>query len=301
MKRRDAHLVLVSLSALGGGVTGALVPADMLDLASRASGLARILPAAAPPLGDTARLIFIGLSGLGATGLVMLLSPWKQRTRPEHTEDIMTYMASKYTALFRRSARRIERAEDMPATEAEAELAPAVRRIDAHPDAPPRAPLVVSRDLAGEASALMEEEPRGPIVQDITGLAMPRAPEPLPWEAIETEMSRLLETVRFRAVEEAPPGDLPEADTDAEPTITELAARLERGIARRRTAETDASSDLPAASSLPPPPERTAVLAVVSAMASLHAPPVEAGESASQPSDLETALAALRSLTARAC
>ena len=31
------------------------------------------------------------------------------------------------------------------------ELAPFVRRADAHPDAPPRAPLVVSRDLAGEA------------------------------------------------------------------------------------------------------------------------------------------------------
>ncbi|RXR28835.1 hypothetical protein [Sphingobium fluviale] len=287
MKRRNAHLVLVSLAAIGGAGAGALLPVDMLELASSTIGLDRFIPAAAPPLGASARLIIIACAGLGAGGLAALLSPLKTPVAPKDTEDTeMTFIASTFSALFRRGAKRVEQIDDMPAAEPEIELAPSVRRADAHPDAPPRAPLIVSRDLAGEASPLVDEEPRGPIVEDITGLSMPRAPEPLPWEAIETEMSRLLENVRFRSVEDTPDASEQSADSSAvEPTIRDLTERLERGIARRR----GEYAAIPAAAILPQPEDQV---------------PEEAALPAALPAapspDLDAALAVLRGLTAKA-
>lgn len=286
MKRRDAHAILIALAAIGGAGAGALVPADMLELASRISGLDQIFPAAAPPLGETARLAFSGLTGAGAAGLAALLSPLKARANPKDTEDSnMTFMASTFAGLFRRKSKYSELTDDMPAAEPEIELAPSVRRADAHPDAPPRAPLMVSRDLAGEASPLVDEEPRGTIVEDITGLSMPRAPEPLPWEAIESEMGRLLENVRFRPVDPAPTALKGEAEAAAEPTIRDLTERLERGIARRRAEELAAASQ----------PE-----AQVPEEEVMPAPQTSAGELASQSPDLDAALAALRGITAKA-
>lgn len=293
MKRRNAHLVLVSLAAIGGAGAGALLPMDMLELASSTIGLDRLIPAAAPPLGASARLIITACAGVGAGGLAALLSPLKAPAAPKDTEDTeMTFMASTFSALFRRGAKRIEQTDDMPVVEPEVELAPSVRRADAHPDAPPRAPLMVSRDIAGEASPLVDEEPRGPIVEDITGLSMPRAPEPLPWEAIETEMSRLLENVRFRSVEGTPDGSEQSTDTSAavEPTIRDLTERLERGIARRRSE----SVAITAAEVLPQPQ------AEVPEEAELPALEEPAGEPSSQSPNLDAALAVLRGLTAKA-
>lgn len=288
MKRRNAHLVLVSLAAIGGAGAGALLPVDMLELASSTIGLDRLIPAAAPPLGASARLIITACAGAGAGGLGALLSPLKAPAAPNDTEDTeMTFMASTFSALFRRGAKRVEQTDDMPIAEPEIELAPSVRRADAHPDAPPRAPLMVSRDLAGEASPLVDEEPRGPIVEDITGLSMPRAPEPLPWEAIETEMSRLLENVRFRSVEDTPDASEQSADTAAaaEPTIRDLTERLEHGIARRR----GECAAITAAAVLPQPEDQV---------------PEEAALPAALPAapspDLDAALAVLRGLTAKA-
>lgn len=291
MKRRNAHLVLVSLAAIGGAGAGALIPVDMLELASRTIGLDHLVPAAAPPLGASARLIFSACAGLGTGGLAALLSPLKAAAAPKNTEDTeMTFMASTFSALFRRGAKRIEGTDDMRVAEPEIELAPSVRRADAHPDAPPRAPLMVSRDLAGEASLLGDEEPRGPIVEDITGLSMPRAPEPLPWEAIETEMSRLLENVRFRPVEVAPGGSAHGVqDADAQPTIRDLTERLERGIARRR-GEAVASADVPALQPEMDVPQSHAE----------SIPDAPAGELTTQSPDLDAALAALRGITAKA-
>lgn len=283
MKRRDAHIILVALAGLGGAGAFALIPVDMLELGSRASGLAQAVPAAAPPLGDTARGLFIGIAGLGTAGLAALISPWRGRIPHKNTRDRdMTFMETALGGLFRRRTKRVEHVEAAPAEQQELELPPSVRRADAHPDAPPRAPLMVSRDLGNGFSSLIEEEPRGPIVEDITGLALPRAPEPLPWEAIETEMSRLLDHVRFRPVENAPHILEPESTAPAatEPTIRDLTDRLERGIARRRSEPVVTQAFQPADT------------AVSDALP-------EEGEPDSQSPDLDAALAALRGLSAR--
>lgn len=282
MKRRVANFILVSAAAVGGGVAAAAIPLDMLELAVRASGLPAYVPAAAPPLGETARLGFIGLAPLLASGFVALLLAWQRRHAAKRQEDeIMGFMTSKLGGLFRKDAQRIEAEAAVELEEPTVELAPAVRRSDAHPDAPPRAPLVVSRDLAGEASPILGEEPRGPIVEDITGLSMPRVPEPLPWEAIETEMNRLLGGASFRPANEPTPAAT-QADM-AEPSISELTERLERGFARLRGVDEAGI-------------ERSASEVPEAQLMSEE----EDAETPAAPTDLDMALAALRNITAKA-
>lgn len=107
--------------ALAGGV-GALaalaslaIPVPMLEEAVIASGLAAFLPAAEPPLGATARIcVGVAIGGLVATG---------------------TWLALSLLMAIR------------PQADAPGERIPTVRRADAHPDAPPRAPLLATRDL----------------------------------------------------------------------------------------------------------------------------------------------------------
>lgn len=206
----------------------------------------------------------------------------------------MGFMTSKFVGLFRKGARQIEaEAAIAEMGEPPVDLAPVVRRSDAHPDAPPRAPLVVSRDLPGEAACILGEEPRGPIVEDITGLAMPRVPEPLPWDAIESEMNRLLGGVQFRSLDEAAP--VPEEPV-REPSIAELTERLERGLARRRGLDPEhviegheAAEQAMAVSPVPLPiTEPTG------------AEPEEDAAAPARSEDLDHALAALRMLAAKA-
>lgn len=283
MKRRVANIILVSAAAIGGGVAAAAIPLDMLELAVRASGLPAYVPAAAPPLGETARLGFIGLAALLASGAVVLVLAWQSRRAAKRQEDeTMGFMTSKFSGLFRKDTQQIEADAVVELEEPTVELAPAVRRSDAHPDAPPRAPLVVSRDLAGEASPILGEEPRGPIVEDITGLTMPRVPEPLPWEAIESEMNRLLGSSASRSSAVQVP-HFHQTDM-AEPSISELTERLERGFARLRGGETAESESF------------TPEVAEPQSDIEDH----DAAEPL-VPSDLDAALAALRNITARAC
>lgn len=96
-------------------------------------GLPAIVPAAAPPLGLTARvLLVLLLTGLGAMlGLAIGVVLYKR------AGGIMPVRAPRPVVT--------------PAPKAEAEAmadnAPRVRSRDAHPDAPPRRPLVVTEDV----------------------------------------------------------------------------------------------------------------------------------------------------------
>ncbi len=102
--------------------------------------LPAIVPAAAPPLGSTARALLVALAGLGGTVAGMVIG-WRLHARA-------------IGPVVRRQPKgRDDDADD--AVEAEpvvAEVpiragAPRVRSRDAHPDAPPRRPLVVTEDV----------------------------------------------------------------------------------------------------------------------------------------------------------
>lgn len=111
----------VIAGALGGGVALAAlaVPMPVLEALVMGSGIPAILAAAEPPLGFTARAAI----ALGSGGFVGL-SSWFG-----------------LSALFgARSTRLDDDVSDAIAT-------PVIRRADAHPDAPPRPPLLATRDL----------------------------------------------------------------------------------------------------------------------------------------------------------
>ncbi|QIG81100.1 hypothetical protein [Stakelama tenebrarum] len=103
--------------------TIAIVPAPMLGELVMESGLPALLPAAEPPLGITAR----ALLALGVGGLVALFS-W-------------------FAAFLLVGSRSIGVGKGAREAAPEIEEKPAVRRADAHPDAPPRPPLRATRDL----------------------------------------------------------------------------------------------------------------------------------------------------------
>lgn len=112
----------VAAALLGGVAAGVcvLLPGPMLESLVMASGLPAVVSAAAPPLGTTARLAVAG----GAGGLVAVFG-WLV---------LFLVMGTRAVTIGRGRA-------------TQANAAPTLRRADAHPDAPARAPLLATRDL----------------------------------------------------------------------------------------------------------------------------------------------------------
>lgn len=199
------RLRLSSIPPIGGMGLGvlaaasvALSPAGLFELAVGASGIAALVPAAQPPLGSTARLLFAGAAGLFTSA---------------------TAWAALYLVLGPGGAFAREGGEDG---------LPTVRRADAHPDAPPRRllsaaelgappppieralPTDLERPLAAFDPAAMRLEPMTP-GRPVPPLAIKPAP--------------LSPGERIASVE-LPARDLDEAGA---PTIESLLARLEQG------------------------------------------------------------------------
>lgn len=111
------------------GIGSFVVPPAMLEKLVSAVGLPAVLPAAAPPLGFTARaMVALALTGVGAlAGLVLAL-----RLRGKGKDAAPA------------SSRRFNLGRK-PAEDAE----PRRRARDGHPDAPARRPVAASEDLSG--------------------------------------------------------------------------------------------------------------------------------------------------------
>lgn len=227
----------MGLAAFGGGIIGYSFPLDLLDRVFVAVGASTAVPLLAPPLGSTARILVI-IGGMAmVAAITATVSPWR-KGRARLGDQPQPFFST------------METPDD---------LVPVLRRSDAHPDAPARPPVFASRDLGHEAlpPALPDqpedmtttfdriwpkEDGQGDVDPDL-----PPALEPMPWETIQAEMDRLLSGVRFRPVGEepgiAPVDDAPGQTDDREegdtvPSISELIARLERGLARHRTPAT---------------------------------------------------------------
>lgn len=119
-----AQRLTPNLALAGAGAAGALVALATLAIPYGAlqdivvtSGVAAFIPSAEPPLGATAR-ICIGVFAGGAAALI-------------------AWFVLSGLLMWRDSRSEAEVGERPPA----------VRRADAHPDAPPRAPLLATRDL----------------------------------------------------------------------------------------------------------------------------------------------------------
>jgi hypothetical protein len=117
------NLPLAPLAALVLGTAAAtalaVLPGSTLEDLVMGSGIPAIVSAAAPPLGMTARLVVAGGAG-AAVGLVTWFA-------------LFLLFGTRGLTVARESATVRE--------------VPVVRRADAHPDAPPRPPLLATRDL----------------------------------------------------------------------------------------------------------------------------------------------------------
>lgn len=213
---------VAALAALAVGFALFAMPATLFEQAVVASGLPALLPAAAPPLGGTARLLASAVAvplAFGAVYALLRLAGGSKRTP--------------------RAARPAE-PEEMPVRR---------RRIDRHPDAPDRRPLFAASELAPPAPAAIRVEPAPePLVLEPAMEDMPQAfPEPAAEEPAPEEEAP------------QPPADAaPPPPRDYRPeSISVLMERLERGIAAReeRMAAARPSGPVPAAADASPAPD----------------------------------------------
>ncbi len=123
-RRIGVETIVAAVAAVTTGAAVFLMPVAILQEAVSASGLPSLLPPLEPPLGDRARL-GLALVAAGLTfGLVVVLTRLIVRNKP--VEPV----------------RKREVGEPVP---------PRVRRRDSHPDAPTRAPFLVTRDAGVDA------------------------------------------------------------------------------------------------------------------------------------------------------
>jgi hypothetical protein len=254
---------LAALAALSAGFVVFAMPESLFSGLVETSRLPQFVPAAEPPLGETARLAAAAAAALFAFAAVWALM----------------------AALGRRPAPR--KPESGPAARSEAQ-APKLRRADSHPDAPARRPLL-ARDLgepldledfpeaeAEEEPAFAEAEPRA-----LPAFLVPQSPEPEPVAQAEPEHGEVepqrvepepdrdpaqpewaVAAPQWTEAEPAPgtrieaeaefeplpisqlAAQLPQAGEEPDQPLSQLVNRIEFGLSRKRQA-------LPATGELP--------------------------------------------------
>ncbi|OQW48272.1 MAG: hypothetical protein A4S16_00995 [Proteobacteria bacterium SG_bin6] len=218
LRRQRLSFALAPAAGLALGVLTAatflLLPLDRLEGLVLASGIPAVIAAAEPPLGFTARLAIALFSGVFLGGVL-------------------------WFALFLAFGGRT--LAFGPEEELVDPTIPVLRRADAHPDAPPRAPLLATRELG---TPFLEVRAKAAEV------APPPVERPLPAD-LDMPLSAY-DPGAFASVRPFGPGeriatfDLPvptpsvpapardPAPRDTEATISALLERLERGVVDRQ-------------------------------------------------------------------
>jgi len=258
MSRRKSIWAKALLAALGAGLLLFSLPVGLVETVVASSGLSEAMPAAAPPLGLKARLLFAGFGAAMVLGLawagqrerrVALLTHDKQgRESGAAGVSEMGFALSKLNWLSRGRSK----------------TGPALRRSDSHPDAPARAPIFASRDFGGldiftrTAPPAEEEAQAAPS----GGLAISGAPEKM---TEETAFARLQQAFSpessaetGREAVDADPAEMAQP-ARARPapiahlSLAELTQRLEQGLAQRKRMGRPVSvlADMPVETAVP--------------------------------------------------
>jgi hypothetical protein len=224
---------LAAFAAASAAFVAFAMPDPLFSGLVEASRLPELVAAARPPLGDTARFAAAAAAVLGVFAAVWALM----------------------AALGRRPALR------EAAPEAVIQV-PRQRRADAHPDAPPRPPLL-ARDL-GEPLELdeiapdtAEESPFGEAGhRPLPGFLVPQEAELETVglaQPVEAETPPAAEPEREPDAEAVPIGELaarlPETGDESGEPLAQLVNRIEFGLSRKRQALP--AADLPAVESAP--------------------------------------------------
>ncbi len=239
---------------LGAGALAALfaaaTPTEWIAAAGWHLYLDQLSPLFAAPVGNGGRAAFAVLVG-GLVAVVALIAGLLLLPREAKGNQVMTERVAG------RAKRAVHRADDDAALDP-ADRMPALRRADAHPDAPPRAPIRAAVDLpvGGLDGAAFE-----PDVLHLDAVAAePAAEMPL---AGASEADAPLDLGSF--AEPLPSETAPPPVVDD--SLAGLVARFEAGLARRRANQVDAASDGAAIQTGAPP---VADLALEAALNTLH-------------------------------
>ncbi|MCO5793732.1 MAG: hypothetical protein HEQ21_13000 [Blastomonas sp.] len=224
--------------AVGGGLAAAVgssfIPMNAIEGFVSAYGIAELLPAAAPPLGNTARLaLSTGIGTLTAGALLALLprgetdimgfetavkSDPAQSGSSEDAAASASRSGTSRLAGWLRTLRfgKSEAAEDEVSDFADLKRL-RIRNADQHPDAPVRAPIMASSDLDAEvasepdlaspaaASAQSAESNPEPMPLDLDAsmaFAPPASAEPAPAEPAPAPSFRFAPALAEPEVEE---------------------------------------------------------------------------------------------------
>ena len=194
-------LVAAAAFCVAAALGAFALPASLVENLVMDSGLPAVLAAAEPPLGFTARALLA--SGLGLfVGLVAWLG-------------LSVVLAGRSVTIGRFRA------------EAEPSAAPAIRRADAHPDAPPRPPLLATRDLGTPFLEIRASgrEPVATAPEEIVEEPVEPVEQPLP-----EDLDQPLAAFDPDAMPEVPlaaPVTLPSLSQPAKPAVFEPNERFE--------------------------------------------------------------------------
>jgi hypothetical protein len=211
-KRKGQILDYVMAAAAAGSAAFALLamPTELFSELVWRSRIDLLIPAATPPLGDTARIAAAAGAALILFALVLLLMRALDRPR-----------------------KRLSRAE-VRATP------PRIRRADAHPDAPSRAPLFAG-DLGEPLDAMPIEEPFDlaevqELEQDVSPLPSFLVEQPPEQEPGNDDFSGDAEPPRAHSGSiSSLAAQLPVAEAEESASISEMMERFEAGVASRNT------------------------------------------------------------------
>ena len=143
-RRAIANVVVAAILALVGGAiiaTACLVmPLAPVEAAIRSTGLAELLPAVSPPLGNAARIVMAASAGLVIAVLIYMLLPRKGLSRKNSTKrsDGVTHSGWPRIPRFGSKSSDSDDASDFDD----------VLNSERHPDAPPRRPIFAHSELS---------------------------------------------------------------------------------------------------------------------------------------------------------
>ncbi len=223
-------LAIAMAGATLAAVATMFVPVSILESFTGATGLSELVPAAAAPLGDSARALIAFGAGVFTLAVLAYLvlrqdrSP--QRLSPETAPAFFeeTQEANSFTDRLARIAM-----PKMPwnkSDDAITELSdlPKLRNGDSHPDAPPRRPLSAQLDLP---------------VLDLAKIAVDEPADERTVSVAEDRLEPVKEAhhqtfrVPQQAVEAAAPA-APVTSSEIQPTLAEMVAQLEAAVAERQ-------------------------------------------------------------------
>tara|TARA_R110002110_G_scaffold18182_11_gene76609 strand:+ start:27 stop:1100 length:1074 start_codon:yes stop_codon:yes gene_type:complete len=313
--------------AVAGGIAAALVIATLphvyLENIVGATGLSEIVPAAAPPLGNTARGLIALMAGMiSASALYLILN---HKTKPHQggsdmglairknltsesieqgREGKARFAVPKLNLSAKSLTKFLKKPKKSPGQVTELKDLPDIRAADRHPDAPARQPIFASSDLGLPLAEKIKRFDQPPGEKETTEPAQPEvqfaeAAEPVVAEA-EPQSPFQERAAESPADNAEPPFETVGSKADLSTlSLAELADRLEAGLARLEALRGHQRvAPMPAKPPAPNPENITPVPVTPSAAAPVAIPPlrsvdaVETDSPQARQADMDAALKA---------